>query len=203
MTSDPKLHMLGPARSRSSSIGKSSFIRSSIFFERPPLRNQSQSCHSQQLVKVALPPLYPSSPRAHSLKLVTRAPATASLRRTLPNKPRDVSLPPNQETCGHMLPCTSMTSFHNHASSCILAADGRVGATIWHALLPARHLAPLEWDANLPSIRSLSVGRGGVDPVAGRMIGSSDSTSVSISQFRVDLGWDPLSYGRGYYLRHF
>lgn len=171
MTSDLKGHMLGPPG-----------CKSSIFFERPPLRIQSS--HSQQLVKVALPPLYPSSPRAHSFKLVTRAPATASLRRTLHKSNsskalhQDVSLPPNQETFGPQI--TSMTSFHNHASSCILAADGKVGATIWHALLPARHLAPLELDANLPSIRSLSVGRAGLDSVAaGMMIGSSDSTSVS------------------------
>lgn len=156
MTSELKGHMLGPAGCRS-----------------------SQSSHSQQLVKVALPPLYPSSPRAHSFKLVTRAPATASLRRTHKSLHHQdvVSLPPNQETScgGHHI--TSMTSFHNHASSCILAADGKVGATIWHALLPARHLAPLEWDANLPSIRALRPGI--VDPVAGMMIQSSDSTSVS------------------------
>jgi len=170
MTSDLKGLMLGPAG-----------CKSSIFFEQPALRIQSS--HSQHLVKVALPPLYPSSPRAHSFKLVTRAPATASLRRTLhrshsSKSHQDVSLPPNQEAFGHHI--TSMTSFHNHASSCILAADGKVGATIWHALLPARHLASLEWDANLPSIRSLSVGKAGLDPVAaGMMIGSTDSTSVS------------------------
>ncbi|KAG0618699.1 hypothetical protein M758_4G086000 [Ceratodon purpureus] len=77
-----------------------------------------------------------------------------------------------------MVPCTGMTSFHNHASSCILAADGKIVATIWHALLPARHLAPLEWDANLPSIRSFPVGRAVIDPVANMMMESSDSTLV-------------------------
>ena len=184
MTFNLKGRMIGPACCRSSSIGKSS-IRSSIYFEALP--SLSQSPHSQQLAKVAIPPLYPSSPRAHSFKLVTRAPASASLPRTLRRSgtegisQQDVSLSSNQETCGHMVPCASMTSFHNHASTCILAADGKVGATIWHALLPARHLAPLEWDANLPSIRSFSVGRAVIDPVAGMMMGSSDSTSVRAS----------------------
>ncbi|KAG0590627.1 hypothetical protein KC19_1G114900 [Ceratodon purpureus] len=186
MTSDLKGHMLGPVCCRLSAIGKSSSIRAIVNLEGPSVH--TAKAHLQQSAKVALPPLYPSSPRAHSFKLVTRAPATASLPRTLRRSSsgscksrQDVSLPPNQETCGHMLPCTSMTSFHNHSSSCILAGDGKVGATIWHALLPARHLASLEWDANLSSIRSLSVGRGGIDPVASMMIGSSDSTSVDNS----------------------
>lgn len=80
-----------------------------------------------------------------------------------------------------MVPFTDMTSFHNHASSCIFAVDWKVGATVWHALLPPRHLALLVWDANLPSIRSFSVGRAVIDPVADMMMGSSDSTSVSTS----------------------
>jgi hypothetical protein len=181
MTFDLKGHMLGPVSCRLSAIGNSSSIRSVVNFEGPPVYTSKDLL--QQSAKVALPPLYPSSP--HSFRLVTRAPATASLPRTLrrsgsgSKSRQDVSL---QETRGLMLPCTSMTSFHNHSSSCILAVDGKVGATIWHALLPAGHLAPLEWDANLSSIRSLSVSRGGIDPVASMMIGSSDSISVSIFQ---------------------
>lgn len=157
--------MLATAHSRSSSITKTS--------SSTTLYLQENLNHS---VKVALPPLYPSSPRAHSFKFVTRAPATASLRRV--KHRQDVSLPPNQETCVHHLlqqPCsasTSMTSFHNHASSCILAADGKVGATIWHALLPARHLAH-NLDCSLSRAASL-------DP--GMMIQSSDTTIGSPSK---------------------
>nr|PNR42305.1 hypothetical protein PHYPA_017134 [Physcomitrium patens] len=177
--------MLGPKCCRVSAIWKPPCIRSFVHCEG--ISSHTQRTHSLQSVKVALPPLHPSSPRAHSFKLVTRAPATASLSRAFrrsgkgSNSRQDVSLLTNQETCGHMSPCTSMTSFHNHASSCILAADGKVGATIWHALLPARHLAPLESDFSMTSIRSLSVGRCGIDSVASMMLGSSDSNLVDNS----------------------
>lgn len=175
--------MLGPVCCGLSAVGNPPSNRSPVRFEGSFLH--TQKTHSPQSAKVALPTLHPSSPRAHSLKLVTRAPATASLSRTFRRSDagtkslQDASLPSNQETCGHMFPCSSMTSFHNHASSCILAADGKVGATIWHALLPARHLTPLECDSNLPSIRSLSAGRSGIDPVANMILGSPDPTLVN------------------------
>lgn len=184
--------MLGPVCCGLSAVGNPPSNRSPVRFEGSFLH--TQKTHSPQSAKVALPTLHPSSPRAHSLKLVTRAPATASLSRTFRRSDagtkslQDASLPSNQETCGHMFPCSSMTSFHNHASSCILAADGKVGATIWHALLPARHLTPLECDSNLPSIRSLSAGRSGIDPVANMILGSPDPTLVSVCQLRL-VGW--------------
>ncbi|CAM6058466.1 unnamed protein product [Sphagnum tenellum] len=53
-----------------------------------------------------------------------------------------VALPPKHPSRSH--------AFHPHSSSCLLAGNGSVGPTIWHALLPARHLTPLERDPSLP-----------------------------------------------------
>ncbi|CAM6030160.1 unnamed protein product [Sphagnum balticum] len=53
-------------------------------------------------------------------------------------------------SCGHELPYSAVKAFHPHSSSCLLAGNGSVGPTIWHALLPAHHLTPLEQDPSLP-----------------------------------------------------
>jgi len=67
--------------------------------------------------------------------------------------------------------------FHPHSSSCLLAANGNVGATIWHALLPARHLTPLERDPSLPPRRAV-VGEAalGSSAAAGIIVGSAETT---------------------------
>ncbi|CAK9863908.1 unnamed protein product [Sphagnum jensenii] len=63
------------------------------------------------------------------------------------------------DSCGHQLPYSPVKAFHPHSSSCLLAGNGSVGPTIWHALLPSRHLTPLERDSSLPPKRfAMAVG---------------------------------------------
>lgn len=172
--------MLGSVSCRLSVSGKPSSCPA-FLYAKGPLSNIAKS-YKQQSVKVALPPTHPSSPHAHSYKLITRSPATAALPRTIRRSSRARTLQQNVSSTGMeaCAPCATMTGFHHHASSCLLAANGKVGATIWHALLPA-NVTLLERDASLLQRRALTglpVGEAGVAPLAGMIFGSAEPTSV-------------------------
>jgi hypothetical protein len=84
------------------------------------------------------------------------------------------------DSCGHQLPYSPVKAFHPHSSSCLLAGNGSVGPTIWHALLPARHLTPLEQDPSLPP-KCTVVGEAGLGSPASAAIisGSTEAAVVS------------------------
>jgi hypothetical protein len=71
-------------------------------------------------------------------------------------------------------------AFHPHSSSCSLAGNGSVGPTIWHVLLPAHHLTPLEQDPSLPP-KCAVLGEAGLGSPASAAIisGSAEATVVS------------------------
>jgi hypothetical protein len=69
-------------------------------------------------------------------------------------------------------------AIHPHSSSCLLAGNGSVGPTIWHALLPARHLTPLERDPSLPP-KCAVVGEAGLgSPASAAIISASPEAAV-------------------------
>jgi hypothetical protein len=143
------------------------------------------SCYNSKLqsVKVALPPTHPSRSHVHSFKLISRPAATASLPRTIrrPRSPGQNAFSSSvMDSCGHQLPYSPVKAFHPHSSSCLLAGNGSVGPTIWHALLPARHLTPLEQDPSLPP-KCAVVGEAGLGSPASAAIisGSTEATVVS------------------------
>ncbi len=176
-------HMLGSVSCRLLASSKPSSL------SYLSLAQSSRYNSKLQSVKVALPPKHPSRSHVHSFKLISRPAATASLPRTIrrPRSPgqnaysqKNAFSSSVMDSCGHRLPYSPVKAFHPHSSSCSLAGNGSVGPTIWHALLPAHHLTPLEQDPSLPP-KCAVVGEAGLGSPASAAIisGSAEATVVS------------------------
>jgi hypothetical protein len=173
-------HMLGSVSCRLLASSKPSSL------SYLSLAQSSRYNSKLQSVKVALPPKHPSRSHVHSFKLISRPAATASLPRTIrrPRSPgqnaysqKNAFSSSVMDSCGHRLPYSPVKAFHPHSSSCSLAGNGSVGPTIWHALLPAHHLTPLEQDPSLPP-KCAVVGEAGLGSPASAAIisGSAEAT---------------------------
>ncbi|KAL2635983.1 hypothetical protein R1flu_007462 [Riccia fluitans] len=123
-------------------------------------------CKSIFSATVALSQSHSSRPHAYSTKLISRRPTSTNLPRTI-RRSRQRDFPSARSDLkayvkstvvdAHVQSCS--TRFHHHSSSCLLAGNGAIGATIWHALLPSRHLTSAEREIILPSRKSSDAGR--------------------------------------------
>ncbi|CAM6088479.1 unnamed protein product [Calypogeia fissa] len=102
---------------------------------------------------VALSQSHPSSPHSYTTKLISQRSATTNLPRTIRRSRQRDDFPSARSdpkavyvksavADSHAQGCS--TRFHHHSSSCLLSGSGAIGATIWHALLPSRHLTSAE-----------------------------------------------------------
>ncbi|KAG6555367.1 hypothetical protein Mapa_002593 [Marchantia paleacea] len=152
-------------------------------------RRSLHKCKSIFSATVALSQSHPSSPHTYSTKLISRRPTTTNLPRTIRrSRQRDfpsarsdpkASYVKSSVVDSHAQNCS--TRFHHHSSSCLLAGNGAIGATIWHALLPSRHLTSAEREIILPTRKNsdaglVSVGLGSSKAIHGDLGTSGSST---------------------------
>ncbi|KAJ7568651.1 hypothetical protein O6H91_01G042200 [Diphasiastrum complanatum] len=102
-----------------------------------------------------------SGKRLYSGNVVSRQPLSPALPQAIHGssvfaRGKSNTLNDGKESC-LLKHSFSLTRFKNHPSSCLLAANGVFVATIWHALLPSRHLSSVVLDRLSPTERSQGV----------------------------------------------